>query len=703
MPLCSVLALGAGRRSKWLVLLLWIGVAGVAGPISSKLPSVEQNDPPAFLPGSAESVRELRLEKQFPSGVVTPAIVVYRRASGLTATDRARVLADRGAIASASLKGVGAPGPLISSRDGRQVFFSVPITARNSSSLLLDCVEAIRYRVNRGGNPGLQVAVTGPAGFSADGINVFANVDTSLLLVTAGIVVLLLFLTYRSPLLWILPLIALGLAEIGAQAAASLAAQSGLTVNGMDASIQTILVFGAGTDYALLLIARYREELRRHEDRCHAMRRALSRAGPAILASGATVTLALLGLLVADLTSIRGLGPVGAAGIVFALVAMLTALPALLLLAGRRAFWPFIPQYESDFPEGSAAFARLGCWIAARPRSIWVGTSLALAIFALGLIGTTIGGSTSADFRVAVDSVTGQRLLAASYPTGASEATQVIVRPAGQVQLARQAAASTPGVARVGPIERSGGLARFDVTLAADPAGNRALSIISALRDRIHTVAPGALVGGPTAQQLDTQKAALRDSVVIVPLVLVTVLLVLGLLLRAVLAPLLLVATVVLSCSAAFGVSVVVFQNIFHYAGIDPQLPLLAFLFLVALGVDYNIFLMARAREEANRHGTKSDMLRSLAVTGGVITSAGVVLAGTFSSLAVLPLVSLTEIAFAVAFGVLLDTLVVRSVLMPALTLDVGARLWWPSRLGRVERTATSSLAPRHESSEVPV
>jgi putative drug exporter of the RND superfamily len=277
------------------------------------------------------------------------------------------------------------------------------------------------------------------------------------------------------------------------------------------------------------------------------------------------VTVALLGLLVADLASIRGLGPVGAAGILLALPAMLTVLPALLVLVGRRAFWPFIPRYGSDSPEGSAVFARLGQWIASRPRFIWVGTSIALAILALGLTGTTIGGNTTADFRVSVDSVTGQRLLATSYPAGASEATQVIVRPAGQVQLARRAALSTPGVARVGSIERSGNLARFDVTLAADPAGNGALSTISLVRERIHAAVPGALVGRPMAQQLDTRTAALRDSIVIVPLVLVTVLIVLGLPLRAAMAPVLLLATVVLSCSAAFGVSVVVFQYLLLY------------------------------------------------------------------------------------------------------------------------------------------
>jgi RND superfamily putative drug exporter len=679
----SILTAAAGKRSRWLVLLLWLVVAGIAGPLGGKLSSVEKNEESAYLPGSAESTKALILQQRFPGGEVTPAIVVYRRAAGLTAADRTRARADRLAIVHMQLKAARTPGPIIPSRDGKALLLSVPIVPGKDVQTLIDDVKAIRQQVGAGGG-GLDIKVTGPAGFSADAVGVFTDIDTKLLLATTTLVVVLLLLIYRSPILWIVPLIALGFAEISAQALAYGMARAGLTVSGQTGGLLTVLVFGAGTDYALLLIARYREELRRHEDKHEAMRYALRQAGPAILASGGTVVIALLCLLAAELNSTSGLGPIGAAGILMALISMLTALPALLLVFGRRLFWPAIPRYGHRQATGPGLFGRLTRWIEPRPQFVWIVTALALAVMALGLIKTNTGLNSLNGFRSTPDSILGQRLLAQSFPAGASAATYVFVRPAREAAAARVAAMRTPGVAGVSPVRVGNGVARLDVTLASPPYGTAAFDTISHLRDNLRSaVGSAAPTGGPSAQELDTRLASIHDAKVIVPLVLLTVLIILAVLLRAVVAPLVLVATVILSFAAALGVSVIVFDRLFGFAGIDPSLPLLAFVFLVALGIDYNIFLMARIREESERLGTHRGVLTGLTFTGGVITSAGIVLAGTFSILGILPLVALTEIGFIVAFGVLLDTFVVRSILVPALALTLGARIWWPSALSR--------------------
>ena len=690
----SILTFAAGRRAKWIVLLLWLVVAGVAGPLGGKLSSVEKNEESAYLPKSAESTKALVLQQNFPGGEVTPAIVVFRRASGLTPADRAQVQADRRAIMDMRLKGARVPGPVIPSRDGTTLLLAVPIVPGKDVNVLINDVKAIRKQIGEGSG-GLDIKVTGPAAFSADAVDVFTNIDTKVLFATTLLVVLLLLLIYRSPILWIVPLISLGFAEISAQAIAYGLANAGLTVSGQTGGLLTVLVFGAGTDYALLLIARYREELRRHEDTHEAMRAALRQAGPAILASGGTVTIALLCLLLAELNSTSGLGPIGAAGILMALISMLTALPALLLVFGRRLFWPAIPHFGDLQESGSALFGRLSRWIEPRPRPVWIVTALALAVLSLGLVKTNTGLNSLNGFRSTPDSVLGQRLLAQSFPAGASASTYVFVRPVSGAAAARRAAMNTPGVASVSPVQIGGHVAQLNVTLASPPYGDAAFNTISRLRTRLRSAVGGAaLVGGPTAQELDTRLASVRDAKVIVPVVLLVVLIILAVLLRALVAPLLLVATVILSFAASLGVSVIVFDKVFGFAGIDPSLPLLAFVFLVALGIDYNIFLMARVREESERFGTHRGVITGLTVTGGVITSAGIVLAGTFSILGILPLVALTEIGFTVAFGVLLDTLVVRSILVPALVLSIGPRIWWPDALSRRTTPTLTALPP---------
>ena len=693
----SLLTLSAGKRAKWVVLGLWVAALALLAPLAADFESVQQNEQSSFLPSKAESTQVLALERQFRQEEVTPAIIVYRRESALTAADRARATADQREILAQRVEGVlPQPIPLQPSADGKAVLLVVPIAPGGNVDALNEAVATIRDRVS-GDEGGLQVRVTGPAGFLADAVEVFGSLDVRLLLSTVAVVTILLLFTYRSPFLWMIPLAAVAFAEFASRGVGYLLADNGVTINGQSAGLLTVLVFGAGTDYALLLTARYREELRRHEDKHVAMRQALVSAGPAILASAGTVAVALLCLLVAELNSNRGLGPVGAMGIGLALLAMVTALPALLLIFGRLAFWPYVPRYGTEVREASGFFGRAGRLIAPRPRVVWVGTVALLGVMALGLLRTDTGLNSLEGFRSSVESVEGQNLLAQSFPGGASAPTSVIVQPAARADEALAAARNTPNVARVGPIEPalSGDLARFDVTLASEPFGAEAFDTITALRENVKQAAgAGALVGGDTAEERDVREASARDSLVIVPLILVAVLAILALLLRSIIAPLMLMATVILSFAAAFGVSILVYEYVFGFPGIDPSLPLLAFLFLVALGVDYNIFLMARVREEAERYGTREGMLRGLAVTGGVITSAGLVLAGTFAVLAVLPLVALTEIGFVVAFGVLLDTLIVRTVLVPALTIDLGRRVWWPGALSRQGQEPTTEHQP---------
>jgi RND superfamily putative drug exporter len=447
-----------------------------------------------------------------------------------------------------------------------------------------------------------------------------------------------------------------------------------------------VLVIGAGTDYALLLVARYREELRRHADKHEAMAIALRRAGPAIFASGLTVCAALLSLSLAKVNGTSGLGPIGAMGIAVAIAVMLTFLPALLLLAGRRPFWPFVPRVGGPGADETHGFwRRVGDRVARRPVRVGVLTGAALVIMAFGLLNFSTGLTQGNSFRDSVESIEGQKLIAKAFPSGQTAPADIVVPAGADVAAVARAAARVPGVADVPaqPVARDARDTQLAAYLSVDPYSTEAYAIVPKLRAAVRRVAPGALVGGPSAVEHDLRAATGDDTVLLVPIALVIVFVILMLLLRAVVAPLLLVATVVLSFAAALGVGAVVFDVIFGFPGSDPSLPLFAFIFLVALGVDYNIFLMARVREETIRHGTREGMLRGLAVTGGVITSAGIVLAGTFSVLAVLPLTFLTQIGFVIAFGVLLDTFIVRSVLVPALVLGIGPKVWLPSALAR--------------------
>jgi RND superfamily putative drug exporter len=687
-----------------LVLGFWVAVFAVAGPLAGKLNSAQQNDAAAWLPSNAESTQVVNLAERFTPSDVFPALVVYERADGaVTAADQAKVAADAKRFAGVRDVSGEVLGP-IPSEDGRALQVVVPIKVAeegNGWEELTPIVEELRS-IAKADAGGLSAYVTGPGGYFADFANVFSGFDSTLLYITAAIVMVILLLTYRSPTLWILPLTCVFIALTAAQAVIYLLARDGgLTVNGQSAFILTVLVFGAGTDYALLLTARYREELRRHQDRHEAMAVALGRAAPAIIASAATVILSLLALLVAELASTKSLGPVMAIGIAVGLCAMITLLPALLVIFGRWMFWPLRPTLGSPEPTERGLWARIGARMARRPRLVWVVTAVVLGSLALGVTGLEANGLQGKDsFRTSPESVKGEEVLASHFPAGAGNPVQVIGNAAAASQL-QAAVSATPGVTGVTRPAVRDGYAYVEGTLTSAADSQAGFDTVDRLRSTVHAI-PGAdaKVGGGSAVNLDIQRASRHDRNLVVPLVLVVVLIILGLLLRAIVAPILLVATVVLSFGAALGVSAVAFNYVFDFAGADPSFPLWTFVFLVALGTDYNIFLMTRVHEETKRHGPRRGALIGLAATGGVITSAGVVLAGTFAALGTLPLVFVTEIGFAVAFGVLLDTFIVRSVLVTALNLDVGRWIWWPSSLFRKRDVDLDEL--REETAAVP-
>jgi RND superfamily putative drug exporter len=694
----NLVEIPGGRRTKFAVIAVWLGALVALGPLAGKFEDAQENDPADYLPRNAESVKTIDGLQGFRSDGEADAITVFRRDGGLTAADRAaiervrdtingRVRPEMNAVRRAS---VAATSPARLSADSRTALLTTPITVPAQASgdaedIVTDTPEEIKDRLDSLPS-GLEAKVTGPAGFSSDAIEVFKDINGTLLFATAGIVLVLLIVIYRSPIFWLIPFFSVLLAEFLTRGLGYLIADAGVTVTGQSGGILPVLVFGAGTDYALLIVSRYREELRRHEDKHGAIRVTLRRTSPVILASGATVAAALLTLSVAEVTSTSGLGPIGAMGIAMAVLSMLTILPALLTLFGRRAFWPYVPRFGTEgADETHGRWRRIADRVARRPRRVALGTGAALGVMILGL--TFLNGdlTTGNMFRSDVDSVEGQRLLETGFSAGTNAPTNVLVTRRSEVDAVRASLARAPGVARVsGRAERGPAGAKLEVTLDKDPYSTAAFDLIPGIRAASGAAARGdVLIGGPSAEEYDLRQSSARDNRLIVPIALVVVFLILAALLRAVIAPLVLIATVVVSYLAALGVGAFFFENVFGFPGMGPDLPLFAFIFLVALGVDYNIFLMARVREETLVHGTRLGTVRGLAVTGAVITSAGLVLAGTFATLAAMPLVALTEIGFTVAVGVLIDTFIVRSLLVPALVLEIGDRVWWPSALAK--------------------
>jgi RND superfamily putative drug exporter len=676
------------RRMWWLpslLVIVWLGVGAVGGPFAGKLSDVAKNDNASFLPESAEATEVSHLQRQFSdrSQEAIPAVVVVARDGGVTSAD-ADYLAGR-AAAIGEVDGVGAPIPkAVPSQDREALQLVVPVRNGTDPGKV---VEKVRDILADGKPAGLTVLVTGPAGQIADLIQAFGGIDGLLLVVAGLVVVVILVVVYRSPVLPFLVLISAVFALGAASFVVYHLADSGtLTLNGQSQGILFILVFGAATDYALLLVSRFRENLRDTEDRFVAVKAAWRATVAPIAASAGTVILGLLCLLFSELNSNQGLGPVGAIGIGAALLVSLTFLPAALALLGRAAFWPFRPKYGSVKPEHAGLWGRIARMVGARPRVVWVVTMLVLLAGAAFLPQLKASGTAQSDlFLTEVDSKIGQQVVNDHFPGGSGSPTVVIADEAAAKDVLD--ATRVPGVFTADVAGSRNGKVLIQAVLD-DPADSAAaLSTVERMRTAVHAV-PGAdaKVGGSSAIQLDVRQASSHDRSLIIPIVLAVIFLVLAVLLRALVAPLLLIATVVLSFAATMGVSALVFNHLLDFPGSDPAIPLFGFIFLVALGIDYNIFLMTRVREESVATDTRTGTLHGLAVTGGVITSAGVVLAATFAALSVIPVLFLAQIAFIVAFGVLLDTIVVRSLLVPALTIDIGPKIWWPARLSRAPR-----------------
>ncbi|WP_083753147.1 MMPL family transporter [Actinosynnema sp. ALI-1.44] len=686
----AVLALPAGRVAKWVVLVVWVLIMVAVFPLASKLFSSTNNSLVGYLSRGAESTQVEELKKQLSTGSGQRVVVVYERAGGIRDEDTAKAKTDLAEVVRRYPANAGTASSVTPSGDGSALVFGFTLPSGDPAKEGANTGKAVdetRELVGQG-KDGLTVRVGGPGGVLADQLKSFGGLHTTVLLATIAVVALLLLIIYRSPVLWIAPLISVAFAAQGGQAvAAAIARHTGFTVTSGSAFVLVVLTYGAGTDYALLLIARYREELRRHEDRHDAMKAALRRSGPAIIASAATVGIALLCLLFASMNANRALGPVGFGGIAFALLATMTLLPAVLVICGRWVMWPAIPRPggQPESKDEHRMWHRIGDAIERRPRKAWIGTLVLLGALAAGLFTMNLGLKEVDGFTGKPEAVEAQELLLAHYPPGITRPVQVISNT-GQLDAVLGVVRDTPGVANAVVTGKNDTIGQITTTLRFAPDTREETGTLHSLRDRVHQVrGANALVGGHSAILIDVAESNLDDAKVVIPLVLLTILIVLMVLLRAVVAPLVLIATVVISFATTLGLSAVVFQELFGFAGVDATLPLQAFVFLVALGVDYNIFLMGRAQEEARGIGTTAGMRKALAATGGVITSAGVVLAATFAVLVSLPLVAWVQIGFVVALGVVIDTVVVRTVLVPATTMDLGDRAWWPgNRVGRV-------------------
>ncbi|MEY4421550.1 MAG: hypothetical protein RL581_88 [Actinomycetota bacterium] len=700
-----------GRKALWIAIITvvaWLGISGVAGPMFGKLSTVQKNDNSDFLPTNAESYKFTKEYEKFAptSDRAIPALVLF-----LGEIDETKIAAANGFLQTLPAKSVegtdkkigdylvpGSPIFAFPSQDNQALLGSLSFDSAkiadqigNEPALPL-VIESIRnYTDEFSSQGGFESHVTGFAAIFADLFKAFGGIDSTLLYWTLGIVALILIVVYRSPILWILPLFSALMAESLAGAVIyTLAKNDILTLDGQSQGILSVLVIGAATDYALLLIARYREELHHHESKYDAMRIALRGVVEPIIASGMTVTIGLLVLILSELKNNRSLGPVGAIGIVASMITILTLLPALLILFGRWIFWPRIPRHDDIDEKLTGAWAKVANATARNPRKYAIVTSIILLVMA-GFITTlkASGISTLEGFTKKPKSLIGQELLLEHFPGGQNQPTQLIVAKDKSEEIIA-AVSKIDGVASVTPeildpanptVIENGGRIVLDATLEVPADSNAGRALVPQIRDAADAIDDAALVGGISATFYDVDVASERDRNLIIPIVLLIIAVILALLLRSIVAALILLVTVVLSFAATLGVSAFVFNNIFNFPGADTSFPLFTFVFLVALGIDYNIFLMTRVREEALKLGTKAGTIKGVTVTGGVITSAGVVLAATFTVLGVLPLVALAQIAFAVAFGVLLDTLVVRSLLVPALVHILGKRIWWPAKL----------------------
>ena len=699
-----------------LVVIAWFLITGIFGPLFGKLTSVQENNNSSFLPKGAEATQASEVIATFSDKdtFTFPTLILFE-GKGDAATFAAinSHLATVGDITlggtSAKISDYIAPGQQITafpSQDGAAILANIPLDGTalgkvlpNDEPVLPAIVEALREDIAPIAEAnGVDSYVTGPGGLFGDLFAAFGTIDSTLLLTTLGVVAVILIVVYRSPILWIIPLLsALFALTLAGGIVYLLAKNDIIDVDGQSQGILSILVIGAATDYALLLIARYREELHLHENRFDAMRAAYKGVWEPILASGSTVAISLMILLFSQLSNTAGLGPVGAIGIVCAMFTILTLLPAFLLIFGRWIFWPRKPLHDGDDHVMSGLWSKVGASVGRNPRKAWVVTGSVLLLFAFASTTLKTDGLGTIDtFTGNPESVVGQKKLETHFPGGEGDPTQVVLSAAKIDQMAA-ALKNAPGVTDVSPqlaglaipgeplpeVAEVNGKVILNLTLNRAPDSVEAGNDIPEIRRIAKSVDATALVGGTSAVYFDVRTANSEDNRTIIPIVLLVITLILGLLLRSILSAVLLLGTVVLSYFATLGVCALVFNHIFGFPGGDNSFPLFAFIFLVALGIDYNIFLMTRVREESLKIGTRAGVIKGLTVTGAVITSAGIVLAATFAVLGLLPLVPLAQLGFAVAFGVLLDTIIVRSILVPALVHEIGPKVWWPSKLAK--------------------
>lgn len=697
-----------------LVVISWFIITGVFGPLFGKLTSVQENNNSSFLPKGAEATLAADEIKKFSTqdSFNFPALILFE--GSFTPATLTAVSDHVSKIGNLTLAGTSAkigdylaPEQVISvfpAQDGKALLANIPLDGNSISKLLPNdepvlpaLIEALRKDIKPIAEAnGFEPFVTGPGGLLGDLFGAFGDIDSKLLLTTLAVVAVILIVVYRSPILWIIPLLSSLFALSTAGGIVYLLAKNDIIdVDGQSQGILSVLVIGAATDYALLLIARYREELHFTDNRFIAMRAAYKGVWEPILASGSTVAISLLVLLFSQLTNTAGLGPIGAIGIVVSMITILTLLPALLLIFGRWIFWPRIPKNDGDDHVMSGVWSKISNGIGRNPRKSWVITGVVLLGFALTSTTLKADGIGTVDtFTGNPESVVGQRLLEKHFPGGEGDPTQIVVA-ANKLDSVSAAVKAAPGVTQVLPmlngmpvagqpvpeVKVVNGRAILNVTLATAPDSVEAGNDIPKIRELARSADASALVGGTSAVYFDVRTANNRDNRTIIPIILLVITLILGVLLRSILSAILLLGTVVLSYFATLGVCALVFNNVFGFAGGDNSFPLFAFIFLVALGIDYNIFLMTRVREESAKIGTRAGVIKGVTVTGAVITSAGIVLAATFAVLGLLPLVPLAQLGFAVAFGVLLDTIIVRSILVPALVHDIGPKIWWPSKL----------------------
>jgi RND superfamily putative drug exporter len=695
-----------GRRTKWLVLVVWILAAVALGPVGGKLSDETEDDTASYLPESAESTEVVHiLDDEFASGETTFGLIVYRRDGGITPADQQVIAQDAKEVQQAGDEipltrppvvpfAKGSPRELVSANG--DVAYTVLRVPTNFDAAA-DWGKAVRDITGEEAD-GMQIWLTGDLGFSTDAEEVFSDLDTKLLAATVLLVLVLLGLIYRAVLVALTPLFVVFLSYTVATAFVYLYAKSGASVSSNGTTILIVLMFGVGTDYSLLLVSRYREELRRTQDKHAAMHHALSRTGPTILASGLTVALAMLVLVLADTRLTSSLGPVAAIGVASAMVAGLTLLPALLTIFGRVGFWPrrALVECDPEHPETGrqGVWRRFGDKVLERPLPALVVTVVVFVGGALGLAAYKVDYSTTNFFKDSVESVEGFDVLKASFPAGTLAPTTVVVEdPSGlvtrdDVNEAVRRLQGVDGVASAIPTglqSENGNFASIDVILEGDPFKESTLDVVPELRESVADLGTGVrgLVGGATAIQYDYDQAVQDDLKLIVPIALLVIAVILAILLWSLVAPLVLIASVILSFFCTLGISILFIRYVVGDPGFDASLPTFAFIFLVALGIDYTIFLMARVREESRRHGTREGMLRALAVTGPVITSAGIILAGTFSVLMTLPVTYTFDLGFMVALGILLDTFVVRTIMVPAAVELIGDKIWWPSSASR--------------------